>query len=93
MGNAHQPHPTAQVILQGPGDAVAQIGFSRLVRTAARGGTNKGLTGHQDQILPFHQREQAPGQGGCHRISKGQMLQHHDSTGLDGQQAGAMRLP
>ena len=61
MGNAHQPHPIAEVMLQGPGDAAAQIGSRRLARSAAGGGAKQGLTGHLDQILPLHQREQAPG--------------------------------
>ena len=63
MGNAHQPHPIAQVVLQGPGDAAAQIGSWRLACSAAGGGAHQGLTGHLDQILPLHQREQAPGSG------------------------------
>jgi hypothetical protein len=61
--HAHQPHPIAQVVLQGPLDAAAQIGRWRLARSAAGGGANQGLPGHLDQILPLHQWEQAPGGG------------------------------
>jgi hypothetical protein len=63
MGNAHQPHPIAQVMLQGTGDAAAQIGPSGLTGSAAGSGADQGLPGHLDGILPLHQREQTPGGG------------------------------
>jgi hypothetical protein len=56
-GDAHQPHPIAQVVLQGPADAAAQIGPSGLACPAAGSGAEQGLTGHLDQIFPLHQRE------------------------------------
>ena len=87
MGNAHQPHPIAQVMLQGPGDAAAQIGRWRLARSAAGSGANQGLPGHLDQILPLHQREQAPGSGGGDGIGQGQVLQHQGIAGLEGRTA------
>jgi len=95
MGNAHQPHPIAQVVLQRPGDAAAQIGRWRLAGPAAGGGANQGLTGHLDQILPLHQREQAPGGGGSNgnrsaeafRYGQRQVLQHQGITGLEGRTA------
>ena len=61
VGDAHQPHPIAQVMLQGPADAAAQIGRWRLTGSAAGSGADQGLTGYLDQIFPLHQREQAPG--------------------------------
>ncbi len=84
---AHQPHAIAQVVLQGPGDAAAQIGPSRLTSSAAGSGANQGLTGHLDQILPPHQREQAPGGGSGNGISQRQVLQHQGITGLEGRAA------
>ena len=61
--NAHQPHPIAQVVLQGPGDAATQIGLSWLAGSAAGNRAHQGLAGHLEQTLPLHQREQAPGGG------------------------------
>ena len=61
--NTHQPHPIAQVMLQGTGDAAAQIGPSGLTGSAAGSGADQGLPGHLDGILPLHQREQTPGGG------------------------------
>ena len=78
--HAHQPHPIAQVVLQGAPDAAAQIGRSRLAGPAAGSGADQGLAGHLDQILPLHQREQAPGQAGD-GIGQGQVLQHQGITG------------
>jgi hypothetical protein len=52
-GDAHQPHPIAQVMLQGTGDAAAQIGRWRLAGTEAGSGADQGLAGHLDQILPL----------------------------------------
>ena len=49
---------------QGPGDAAAQIGPSGLSGSAAGCGADQGFSGHLDQILPLHQREEAPGGGG-----------------------------
>ncbi len=37
----HQPHQIAQVVLQGPADAAAQIGRSRLASYAAGSGANQ----------------------------------------------------
>ena len=45
MGNAHQPHPIAQVVLQGASDAAAQIGRWRLACPAAGSGADQGLAG------------------------------------------------
>lgn len=59
--NAHQANPIAQVVLQGPCDAAAQIGTRRLISSAAGSGADQALIGHLDQILPFHQRGKAPG--------------------------------
>jgi hypothetical protein len=36
LGFTHQPHPIAQVMLQGISDAAAQIGLSRLTCFAAQ---------------------------------------------------------
>jgi hypothetical protein len=87
MGNAHQPHPIAQVMLQGTGDAAAQIGRCRLAGPAAGSGAHQGLPGHLDQILPLHQREQAPGHDAGDGIGQGQVLQHQGITGLEGRTA------
>ena len=85
--HAHQPNPIAQVVLQGTGDAAAQIGRSRLACSAAGSRANQGLAGHLDQIFPLHQREQAPGSGGGNGISQRQVLQHQGITGLEGRAA------
>ena len=85
--HAHQPHPIAQVVLQRPLDAAAQIGRWRLARSAAGSGANQGLTGHLDQILPLHQREEAAGGGGSEGISQGQVLQHQGIAGTQGRTA------
>jgi hypothetical protein len=65
----HQPHAIADVVLQGPSDAAAQIGRSGLTSSAAGSGANQGLAGDLDQILPLHQPEQAP--GGCGSDDRG----------------------
>ena len=83
-GDAHQADAIAQVVLQGPGDAAAQIGPSGLACSAAGSGANQGLTGHLDQILPLHQREEAPGGSGSEGISQGQVLQHQGIAGTQG---------
>ena len=83
-GDAHQPYPIAQVVLQGPCDAAAQIGPSGLAGSAAGSGAHQGLTGHLDQILPLHQREEAPGGGGSQGISERQVLQHQGIAGTQG---------
>ena len=44
-------------------DAATQIGLCRHPGLTAGDGAHQGLAGHLDQILPLHQREQAPGQG------------------------------
>ena len=59
--DAHQPHPIAQVMLQGPADAAAQIGLSRLTCFAAQDRAKQGFPGYLDQILPLDQREEAAG--------------------------------
>jgi hypothetical protein len=61
--HAHQPDAIPQVVLQGPADATAQIGRSRLACSAAGSGADQGFPGHLDQIFPLHQREQAAGSG------------------------------
>ena len=88
----HQPHAIAQVVLQGPGDAAAQIGRSGLACSAAGSGADQGLTGHLDQILPLHQREQAPGGGGSEGIGEGQVLQHQGIAGPQGRTAESWGL-
>jgi hypothetical protein len=45
--DAHQPDAIAKVVLQGPGDATAQIGRSRLICSAAGLGANQSLAGTQ----------------------------------------------
>ncbi len=44
----------------------------------------RALAGHLDQILPLHQREQAPGGGRSDGISQGQVLQHQGIAGMQG---------
>ncbi len=85
--HAHQPHPIAQVVLQGPSDAATQIRSWRLTGSAAGSGADQGLASHLDQILPLHQREQAPGHGGGDGIGKGQVLQHQGIAGKQGRAA------
>ena len=82
--HAHQPHPIVQVVLQGPGDAAAQIGRSRLACSAAGSRADQGLAGHSYQILPLHQREQAPGYGGGDGISQRNVILHQEIAGLEG---------
>ena len=48
---------------------------------------HQGLSGHLDQILPLHQREQTPSGGGGNGISQRQVLQHQGITGLEGRAA------
>ena len=86
-GDTHQPHPIAQMVLQGPGDAAAQIGPSGLACFAAGSRADEGLAGHLDQIFPLHQREQTPGGGGSDGIGQGQMLQHQGIAGTQGRAA------
>jgi hypothetical protein len=86
-GDAHQADPIAEVMLQGPGDAAAQIGPRRLASSAAGSGANQGLPGHLDQIFPLHQREEAPGGGGSQGISEREVLQHQGITGPQGRTA------
>ena len=86
-GDTHQPHAITQVVLQGTGDAAAQIGPSRLASSAAGGGKDQSLAGYLDQILPLHQREQAPGSSGGNDIGQRQVLQHQGITGLEGRAA------
>jgi len=92
--HSHQPHPIAQVMLQGTGDAAAQIGRRRLTRAATGSGADQGFPGHLDQIIPLHQWEQAPGSSGSDGISEGQVLQHQSIAGLEGSAAeGCCWLP
>ena len=86
-GDAHQADAIAQVVLQGPGDAAAQIGRCRLSSSAAGSRADQGFTGHLDQILPLNQREEAPGGGGSQGISQGQVLQHQSLASLEGRTA------
>ena len=81
-GDTHQADAIAQVVLQGPGDAAAQIGPSGLSGSAAGSGANQGLTSRLDQILPFHKREEAPGGGEIQGIGERQVLQHDGISGL-----------
>ena len=83
-GDAHQADAIAQVVLQGPSDAAAQIGPSGLAGSAAGSGADQGFTGHLDQILPLHQREEAPGGGGSEGISERKVLQHQGIAGTQG---------
>ena len=86
-GDSHQADAIAEVVLQGPGDAAAQIGPSGLACSAAGSGANQGLTGHLDQIFPLHQREEAPSGGGSQGISEREVLQHQGITGPQGRKA------
>ena len=86
-GDAHQADAIAEVVLQGPGDAAAQIGPSGLSGSAAGSGADQGFSGHLDQILPLHQREEAPGGGGSEGIGQGQVLQHQGIAGTQGRTA------
>jgi hypothetical protein len=79
--HAHQPDAIAQVVLQGALDAAAQVGLGRLARPAAGSGADQGLAGRLDQILPLHQREQAPGRDGSDGIGQRQVLQHQGIAG------------
>ena len=79
-------------MLQGPGDAAAQIRSCRLAGSATGSGADQGLAGHLEQILPLHQREQAPGGGGSDGISQGQVLQHQRIAGLEGRTAEGLSL-
>ena len=92
LGHTHQPHPIAQVMLQGPGDASAQIGPCWLAGSAAWSGADQGFSGYLDQILPLHQREQAPGSGGSDGIGQGQVLQHQSIAGFEGRTAEGLSL-
>jgi hypothetical protein len=85
--HAHQPDAIPQVVLQGPGDAAAQIGPSGLACPATGSGADQGLPGHLDQILPLHQREQAAGSCGSNGIGQGNVLQHQGIAGLEGSAA------
>ena len=76
-------------MLQGPGDAAAQIGSWRLTGPATESGANQGLADHLDPILPFHLREQTPcgGGGGGDGIGQRQVLQHQGIAGPQGRAA------
>ncbi len=86
-GDADQADAIAQMVLQGPGDAAAQIGPSGLAGSAAGSGAHQGFSGHLDQILPLHQREQPPGGGGSQGIGERQVLQHQGIAGTQGRTA------
>ena len=74
-------------MLQGTGDEAPEVGNWRLACSAAGSGANQGLAGHLDQILPLHQREQAPGHGRGDGIGQGQVLQHQGIAGMQGRAA------
>jgi|688.fasta_scaffold09829_10 hypothetical protein len=74
-------------MLQSPADAAAQIGLGRLAGSAAGSGADQGFTGHLDQILPLHQREQAPGGSGSQGIGQGQVRQHQGIAGTQSRTA------
>jgi hypothetical protein len=80
--DSHQPHPIAQVQLDASGDPAAQVGPSGLSGSAGWSGADQGFSGHLDQILSLHQREQAPGGGGGNGIGERQVLQHDGIRGL-----------
>jgi hypothetical protein len=80
----HQPHPITQVLLQGPSDAAVQIGPSGLSGSASGSGADQCFSGHLDQILPLHQREEAQGGGGSQGIGERQVLQHQGIAGTQG---------
>ncbi len=48
-------------------------------------------SGHLDQILPHHQREEAPGGGGSQGIGERQVLQHQGIAGTQGRTAETRR--
>ena len=79
-------------MLQGTGDAAAQIRSCGLAGSAAGSRADQGLAGHLEQILPLHQREQAPGSGGSDGIGQGQVLQHQSIAGLEGRTAEGLSL-
>ena len=54
---ALQGDAIVEVVLQGPGDAAAEIGTSGLACSLANCGANQGFSGHLDQIVPLHQRK------------------------------------
>jgi hypothetical protein len=74
-------------MLQGPGDAAAQIGPSGLACFAAGSRADEGLAGHLDQIFLLHQREQTPGGGGSQGIGEREVLQHQSIAGLESRTA------
>ena len=80
------------MVLQGLGDAAAQIGPCWLAGSAAGSGADQGFSGHLDQILPLHQREEAPGGGGSQGISERQVLQNQGISGPEGRTAEALSL-
>ena len=86
-GDADQADAITQVVLQGPGDAAAQIGPSGLAGSAAGSGADQGFSGHLDQIFPLHQREEAPGGGGSQGIGEREVLQHQGIAGTQGRTA------
>jgi hypothetical protein len=72
------------MVLQGPGDAAAQVWSGRLASSAAGSGANQRLTGYLDQILPLNQKEEAAGYSRGNGISQRQVLQHQGITGTEG---------
>jgi hypothetical protein len=60
-GDAHQPHPIAQVMVQRTLDAAPEVRLSRLARMDSGDGAHQGLAGHLEQIVPLDQWEQAMG--------------------------------
>jgi hypothetical protein len=87
------------VVLQGPGDAAAQIGSRDLDDSAAWGVADQGFSGHLDQILPLHQREEAPGGGGSQgnrsaeafRCGKREVSQNRRTTLMESRRAERQR--
>lgn len=85
--DALQGDAIAELVLQCPGDAAAQIGPSGLASPPAGSGANQDLSRHLDQIFRLHQREQAPDGGGSEGISELEVLQHQGITGPQGRTA------
>jgi hypothetical protein len=82
--DSRQPHPIAQVQLDTSGDAAAQVGPSGLSGSAGWSGADQGFSGHLDQILQLHQREQAPGGGVGNGIGEQQVLRYQGIAGTQG---------
>jgi hypothetical protein len=84
MGTAHLPHPIAQVMVQGTGDAAALIGSWPLAGSAAGSGAHQGLAGPQGRTawrLGLLSRNlllaARKGSEGSHRGDGGEEPHHH----------------